>query len=346
MASILLIEDNPEIRESMAEILTLSGYDIFKASNGKLGLSIARTEKPDLIICDVVMPELDGFGVLSLLAKDPSTQSIPFIFLTSKLEGQDLRKGMNLGADDYLTKPFELSELLQTIELRLQKATVRQAPQKAESLANPVGSNEKYQKQFEDWSQQFEERIFSPEQVIMAAASHPVFLYRMTEGVVLLQQEATMDRHYIREILPPPTLLGFAAFCRQEAQSEQIVALNQVKAQLIPTQAMTQYLQKEPAIMQYFLQMLAAQILNQQKIQAAYAFASVRKKVALSLSRLHKVFADQEIEFSRERLASFASVSRGALMRVLAEFREDGLISTDNSKLQILAPETLDQIFD
>ncbi|MEL6653002.1 MAG: response regulator, partial [Bacteroidota bacterium] len=125
MASILLIEDNPEIRHSMAEILTLSGYQILKADNGLTGVKMAKDHLPDLIVCDVMMPDLDGFGALSLLGKDETTQAIPFIFLTSKMESGDIRKGMNLGADDYLTKPFELSELLHAIEIRLQKAASR-----------------------------------------------------------------------------------------------------------------------------------------------------------------------------------------------------------------------------
>ncbi|MEL7532552.1 MAG: response regulator [Bacteroidota bacterium] len=346
MPSILLIEDNLSIRDSMAEILELSGYKIFKASNGKAGLTMAREKMPDLIICDVMMPELDGFGVLSLLAKDPNTQNIPFIFLTSKMEGHDLRKGMNLGADDYLTKPFELSELLQTIELRLQKANARQVPLQKQTVSSPNNSVEKYQKQFEAWTQQFEERIFSPNQILFDAGRHPIFLYYLTSGIAILQQEASLDRAFIRQLQCPPSLLGFEAFCSQQAHSEQAIALNQVRARPIAVKDFNQYLQNEPQLMRYFLQLLAANSLAQQKLQAAYAFASVRKKVALSLLRIHKLIGDQEIDLSRERLASFACVSRGALMRVLAEFREDALISTENTKLSILDVDSLDFISD
>ena len=118
---ILVIEDNTEVRENIQEILELSNYEVVTAENGKRGVEKAKTEKPDLIICDIMMPELDGYGVLYMLGKTPETNGIPFIFLTAKTEKSDFRKGMNLGADDYLTKPFEEMDLLNTIERRLNK---------------------------------------------------------------------------------------------------------------------------------------------------------------------------------------------------------------------------------
>ncbi|RYG47560.1 MAG: response regulator, partial [Chitinophagaceae bacterium] len=109
---ILLIEDNLEIRENTAEILELANYRVTTAENGKLGVEAALKEHPDLIICDVMMPVLDGYGVLHLLNKNAGLEGIPFIFLTAKSERSDLRKGMEMGADDYITKPFTDIELL------------------------------------------------------------------------------------------------------------------------------------------------------------------------------------------------------------------------------------------
>jgi CheY-like chemotaxis protein len=121
MKTILLIEDNQEVRENTAEILGLANYSVLTAENGKVGVELAKKERPDLIICDIMMPELDGYGVLHMLAKNPETAGIPFIFLTAKSEKEDFRKGMNLGADDYLTKPFDDLSLLDAIEVRLKK---------------------------------------------------------------------------------------------------------------------------------------------------------------------------------------------------------------------------------
>src|SRR5689334_18682666 len=122
--TVLIIDDHDDIRDNTAEILELAGYKTFTAENGKKGVDVAVREKPAVIVCDIMMPELDGYGVLHLLRKNPDTQNIPFIFLTAKTERSDFRKGMEMGADDYITKPFDDIELLNAIEIRLKKASI------------------------------------------------------------------------------------------------------------------------------------------------------------------------------------------------------------------------------
>ena len=122
MNKILVIEDEPEMRRNLLTVLRLEKFQPLGAENGRAGLELARREKPDLILCDVMMPELDGHGVLQALRADPATAAIPFIFLTAKGEKADLRNGMNLGADDYLTKPVARADLLQAIAARLRRA--------------------------------------------------------------------------------------------------------------------------------------------------------------------------------------------------------------------------------
>ncbi|MBB5353512.1 DNA-binding NarL/FixJ family response regulator [Haloferula luteola] len=125
MKKILIIEDEPEMRRNLATILRLEKYQPLVAENGLTGIEAARTEEPDLILCDVMMPELDGYGVLRALRSESATRATPFIFLTAKGEKPDIRSGMNLGADDYLTKPVPKVELLAAITSRLQRAVDR-----------------------------------------------------------------------------------------------------------------------------------------------------------------------------------------------------------------------------
>jgi DNA-binding NarL/FixJ family response regulator len=122
MKKILVIEDEPEMRRNLITILRLEKFQTLAAENGRAGLMLARREIPDLILCDVMMPEMDGFGVLQELRKDPATVRIPFIFLTAKGEKTDVRDGMSLGADDYLAKPVKKNDLLKAIASRLQRA--------------------------------------------------------------------------------------------------------------------------------------------------------------------------------------------------------------------------------
>src|SRR5699024_5455295 len=128
--SVLIIEDNQEIRESTAEILELSDYTVYTAAEGKSGVDKAIKHLSDIILCDIMMPELDGYGVLYLLSKNKKTKDIPFIFLTAKAERTDHRKAMEMGADDYLTKPFDDIELLNAIEIRLKKKSEQESIQK------------------------------------------------------------------------------------------------------------------------------------------------------------------------------------------------------------------------
>jgi DNA-binding NarL/FixJ family response regulator len=122
MKKILVIEDEPEMRRNIVTLLHFHGYAPIPAVNGRSGIEIARREKPDLILCDVMMPELDGYGVLHALQADALLAAIPFIFLTAKGEKDDLRSGMNLGADDYLTKPVANAELVRAIQTRLRRS--------------------------------------------------------------------------------------------------------------------------------------------------------------------------------------------------------------------------------
>lgn len=122
MKKILVIEDEPEMRRNLLTLLKLEKFQPIGAEHGRAGLAAVQRDKPDLILCDVMMPELDGHGVLDALRKDEATAAIPFIFLTARGEKEDLRNGMNLGADDYLTKPVARLDLLEAIQARLLRA--------------------------------------------------------------------------------------------------------------------------------------------------------------------------------------------------------------------------------
>lgn len=136
MTTILIIEDDASIRHNIAEILTYEGYQTLEAENGRAGVEAALNHQPDLIICDVMMPELDGYGVLLEVRADPQTAALPFIFLTARADRSDMRKGMELGANDYLTKPFAPPELVAAVNAALerQQAIRREYDQKLDEM--------------------------------------------------------------------------------------------------------------------------------------------------------------------------------------------------------------------
>lgn len=141
MKKILIVEDNDLLRDNICEILELEGYEVISASNGAEGIETALTELPDLIISDVNMPKKDGFQMLDELRQQESTQITPFIFLTVKNSMDDLRQGMNLGADDYIAKPFEMDELLTAVQNRFNRrdAVVQSEVEKYDKLQENVG---------------------------------------------------------------------------------------------------------------------------------------------------------------------------------------------------------------
>jgi len=146
MSLILVIEDEPDLQEEVADILMFDGYDVITADNGKQGIEQAQKHRPHLIVCDIMMPGIDGYTVLETLQESPATDTIPFIFLTAKATIGHIREGMNLGADDYLTKPFEHRDLLLAVETRLsrssayQESSDRKAQKQREQLVQHIAT--------------------------------------------------------------------------------------------------------------------------------------------------------------------------------------------------------------
>lgn len=140
MTKILVIEDEAAIRANIVELLEAEDFEVLQAKNGQIGINIAKAEIPDLIICDVMMPELDGYGVIKALRKEPNTATIPFIFLTALADKSENRKGMEMGADDYLTKPCMPDDLLKAISIRLEKQEIihKKSQQKLDELRSSI----------------------------------------------------------------------------------------------------------------------------------------------------------------------------------------------------------------
>src|ERR1035437_3167027 len=185
MKKILLIEDNKDMRENTSEILELANYKVSTAKNGKEGVELAQKEKHDLIICDIMMPLLDGYGVLHLLAKDPKTAHIPFIFLTAKAERSDLRKGMEMGADDYLTKPFDDIELINAVESRLKKSELikKEFSKNIEGLNEFISSAQGIN-QLKKLSQERDISSYKKKENIYSEGNYPKGIYFVVKGKV------------------------------------------------------------------------------------------------------------------------------------------------------------------
>lgn len=214
MKKLLLIEDDVTVRENTAELLELSNYDVITASNGKLGIETAKKEVPDIIICDIMMPEIDGYGVLEALSKNPSILNIPFIFLSAKTEHKDIRKGMDLGADDYLTKPFEEEELLSAIESRLAKVAILKSyikdetPDDEEKLKDLNDLRELFSKQ--------ELQYFKKGETIYEKDKHANYFYLVKRGIVKAHRLDNQGKELITELYKEDDFFGNHVYCSRQ----------------------------------------------------------------------------------------------------------------------------------
>ena len=258
MKKILVIEDNAEVRENLEEILELSGYEVLTAEDGKLGVEIALKEMPDLVLCDVMMPRLDGFGVLNILSKKSSTADIPFVFLTAKTEKSDFRRGMNLGADDYVTKPFYKDELLTVIETRLRKS--EQIRKKFDRTENGLSAFINEAKGYEELKKlSLERRVkhYKKREVIFEEGDYPRYLYFVNSGKVKVFKTNEDGKEYIIDIFMDGDFVGYNDLIRDSKYAEGASALEDTDISLIPREDFLALLHANRDVASQLIKMLA-----------------------------------------------------------------------------------------
>ena len=347
MKKILIIEDHEDIRENLAEILDLAGYETFTAENGKMGVEIAEKERPDLVLCDVMMPVLDGYGTLSILHKKQATADIPFIFLTAKSEKADFRYGMNLGADDYITKPFESNELLKVVELRLAKS------EKMRVVSNTNGNSDfslfineaKGEEALKHLAVDRETRTFLKKSSIYTEGSVPRFLYYIEKGKVKISKTNDDGKELIISLLGEKQFFGFMSILRGGNQTDNATALEDCVIATIPKDDFLHLLHANRDVSVNFIKMLAGNVIAQEEHLLHLAYNSVRKRVADTLILLHERYNHKAISMLREDIAALAGTAKETVIRTLTDFREEKLIEVDEGKITVLSVEKLKKLF-
>ncbi len=351
MKRILLIEDNFEVRENTEEILELAGYEIVTAENGKIGVKKAKEELPDLIICDIMMPELDGYGVLHILSKDVKTSAIPFIFLTAKAEKTDFRKGMNLGADDYLTKPFEELDLLNTIENRLQRVErMKQnnglAPtQKLNHFIDEARGLEK----LKHLSEEREIAMYQKKQLLFMEGSYPHKVFYLQKGKVKAYRSNDMGKELITEVYVAGDFIGYLSLLEGKPYQDSAMALEDCEVAIIPKDAFLDLLHSDRDVANYFVKILSNNIIEKEARLIQLAYDSVRRRAADALVKLlDKNDATSGtanvLKITREDLANMVGTSKETVIRTLSDFKEEKLIATEGNQIIILNKEKLKYI--
>jgi DNA-binding response OmpR family regulator len=340
MKSILVIDDNKDIRENTAEILDLSGYKTFIAENGKKGVELALKEKPDVIVCDIMMPELDGYGVLHLVRKNESTQNIPFIFLTAKTERTDFRKGMEMGADDYITKPFEDIELLNAIEIRLKKAEVfgnkyAPTPQGINSFLKDV----KQSGLLEKLADQYAVESYQKKQVLYQEGKRPRYLYYLVKGKVKGVKGHEDGKEYITDLFSEGDFIGYPAMIEDKNYDDSAVILEDADIMQIPREDFLNMIYGDMNVAAKFIRIITQNVKEKEERLINLAYSSLRKRVAKALVDIHSKFnpsgENKPIEISRDDIAQYVGAATESLIRTLSDFKAEKLITIKEGKISI-----------
>ncbi|MET3537161.1 response regulator [Chryseobacterium limigenitum] len=344
--SILIIEDNADIRESTSEILELADYEVFQASNGKQGVDLAIKHTPDVILCDIMMPELDGYGVLYLLSKREDTALIPFIFITAKADRIEVRKGIEMGADDYLTKPFDDIELLSAIESRLKK----KERQKRLYSSNLTQMSNLFQASngLDELKKAFDERkikSFKKKQIIYYEGDTANAVYLIISGAVKTTKMTEEGKELMTGVHSPEDYFGITSVFTGKEYKETAEVLEDATVCSVPGEVIDQLLYKYPDIAGKFIKILAHHVIDHEEHLLQLAYFSVRKRMAEVLLRLHTKHPHTEsFEISRENLASMAGMAIETVSRILSDFKDEKLIDRGAGKITILDAPRLQKL--
>ncbi|GAA4466445.1 response regulator [Nemorincola caseinilytica] len=341
MKKILVIEDNEAIRENVAEILELSGYSVLQAPNGKAGIEVAQKEIPDLIICDIMMPGVDGYGVLHILHKDEATQNIPFIFLTSKSERSDFRVAMEMGADDYITKPFAGNELLNAIESRLRKNELLKKTLNADLEGlNELRSIATSSKTLEELTEESNTNSYNKKQVIYKQGSHPHYLFYIVSGKVKTFKTHDDGKDLVIDLYNAGDFFGYIPLLENTVYKDTAEAIERCEIALVPRKEFEALLNCNPAIGRKLVALLAKNVSVKEEQLLGIAYNTLRKKVAEALVSMQKKYHTNKnqpfmVDISREELASIAGTATESLIRTLSDFKSEHLIDIQNGKVLI-----------
>jgi DNA-binding response OmpR family regulator len=350
MKKLIYIEDNQDVRESTQEILELADYEVSTAENGKLGVELAKKIQPDLIICDIMMPGIDGYGVLGILSKNPATSNIPFIFLTAKSDKSDVRKGMNLGADDYVTKPFEEAELLDAIETRLK----RSEKMKKEFSQNIDGLNEFINEArglegLKDLSTDRKIKEYRQKEVIYREDDYSNYLYFIIEGKVKCLKTDNYGKDLVTDLYGPGDFIGYTTLFEGAEYNETAITMQPTKVAVIPKEDFMKLVHKNRDVSAAFIKILSGNLQDKERRLLQLAYASVRERLAAVLLDLQEKGhmmqgSDERMKISRENLASIVGTAKESLIRTLSELKKENLVDTDGQEIRILDIEGLKKV--
>ena len=352
MKKILIIEDNKDVRENTADLLEFAGYTVFTAVNGKLGVEFATQLLPDVILCDIMMPEMNGYDVLSLLNENPQTSRISFIFLTAKTEKSDMRKGMNLGADDYLTKPFTEKELLDAIQSRLKRHDFlkKEFSRTIDGVTQFIEEASKYL-DLEHFSRDFNLLKFKKKDSIFLEGNPANCLYFIESGVIKTFKTSEKGKEMVTGLNSEGQFLGqLSLLVNNGSYMESATVMEDARLYEIPKLAFTTLMTSNKEVANKFVLLISNELVELKEQLMNFAYSTVRQRLAKALLDIYKKGIltnkiDIAIGISREDLAGIIGTAIETAIRMLTDFKEEGVITIDStSKIVVQDKKALKHI--
>jgi DNA-binding response OmpR family regulator/DNA-binding transcriptional regulator YhcF (GntR family) len=352
MKKILIIEDNEDVRENTADILELANYKVSTAKNGKIGLNMVKRGHPDIILCDIMMPELNGYEVLENLSKNHKTAQIPFIFLTAKTEKSDMRKGMNLGADDYLTKPFNEQELLEAIECRLKKHSFlkQEFSRTIEGVSQFIEAASNYL-DLEHLSRNYSAKEYFKKDLVFMEGNAAHALYYIEKGTIKTYKTTEKGKEFVTGLHSVGHFFGQLSLLSDHGTYiESAAVLENAVLYEIPKLDFTTLIHGNKDVANKFISLISNNFVDMQEQMVNVAFSTVRQRVARALVQLydngiltHK--EDKGICIAREDFAGLIGTATETAIRMLTEFKDEGFITIGSArKIIVEDKEALENI--
>ncbi len=342
MKTILLIEDDAILRENTTELLELGNYKVINASNGVIGVEMAKKQLPDIVVCDIMMPELDGYGVLNALSTEETTKYIPFIFLSAKTERSDVRKGMDLGADDYITKPFTEDELVSAIESRLAKTEILKEIH-ANTTTDTLDDDTEHIRTLNDLKNFLDDNgevfNFKKGETIYKEGDHSNMIYLIHKGVIKCHKLDEQGKELTTTLHNEDELFGYTSFTQNMPYQETATAMKDTELIGVSKIELKEVLHNNQSLTLELIQLLNDDLsmIKEQLVQMAYS--SVSKKTATTILKFAEKMnrkPNEAIKISRYDLASVAGIATETLIRTLSSFKKQGIIEIEGRTIKIL----------
>jgi CheY-like chemotaxis protein/CRP-like cAMP-binding protein len=350
MKTILIIEDDTVLRETTAEILELESYKVITAANGKRGIELAKIIIPDIIVCDIMMPEIDGYDVLKLLSEDEKTKRIPFIFMSAKTEIKDIRKGMDLGADDYLTKPVNDELLISAIESRLAKAVLLQEEEANVEISNE-SSEFKNIENIDDLKNYFCDfgvsKSYKKGEVIYREGELCNTIFLVYKGAIKSSKIDEFGKELIINVFKDDDLFGFSTICENTHYFETTAAMEKTELMLVTKNTIQKIIENNYKLSLEVFQLINENLTEVKEQLLQMAYGSMRRKTANTILKFAQKMnrkPSDSINISRRDLAGVAGIATESLIRTLTDLKKEGIIEIEGRNIRIIDLEALESI--